>query len=379
MAPNNTSNEGNQMNWERLVAPCGKQQIESPKETPKYNSQLGTYNAAVTPMMVLLLGFSCGAYVYRDYEMDPRVEGWLLVGNMWGTVGISILYILFSVVWGPRWMRGRKPMQLTKFMIVYNAFQVLISLYMFLETGLAGWFFDYNYRCQPCDHSNSFNGIRMARAAHWYFLSKQLDFIDTFLFILRGKLNQVTMLHIIHHSCMFMSMWFGVQHTPGGHITFMGFLNTFVHVIMYSYYLLAAMGPRVRPYLWWKRYLTTLQLTQFVLIFLHAAQLLVFPCEGVPTSLVLWTLLYAFIFFVLFINFYVEAYLFGPNRKKGASAAVQNKEQNGKSNGQLDGQQSNGLYESKQQHSNSNGNSNITSFMNGRVKHRQPSSSSVVQ
>ena len=52
----------------------------------------------------------------------------------------------------------------------------------------------------------------------------------------------------------------------------MGFLNTFVHTVMYSYYLLAALGPRVRPYLWWKKYLTKLQLTQFVAIFLHAAQ-----------------------------------------------------------------------------------------------------------
>lgn len=43
-------------------------------------------------------------------------------------------------------------------------------------------------------------------------------------------------------------------------------------------------------------------------------QLLVFPCKGVPTSLVLWTLLYAFIFFALFINFYVKAYLFGTER-----------------------------------------------------------------
>jgi hypothetical protein len=37
-------------------------------------------------------------------------------------------------------------------------------------------------------------------------------------------------------------------------------LNTFVHIIMYSYYLLAALGPRFQKYVWWKKYLTVLQM-----------------------------------------------------------------------------------------------------------------------
>ena len=37
-------------------------------------------------------------------------------------------------------------------------------------------------------------------------------------------------------------------------------LNTFVHIIMYAYYMLAAMGPKVQKYLWWKKYLTVLQM-----------------------------------------------------------------------------------------------------------------------
>ena len=37
-------------------------------------------------------------------------------------------------------------------------------------------------------------------------------------------------------------------------------VNSFIHVLMYSYYGLAAMGPNVARYLWWKKYLTILQL-----------------------------------------------------------------------------------------------------------------------
>lgn len=46
----------------------------------------------------------------------------------------------------------------------------------------------------------------------------------------------------------------------GGHGTFSNIVNNLVHVIMYSYYMVAAMGPKYQKYLWWKKHLTTLQL-----------------------------------------------------------------------------------------------------------------------
>lgn len=50
----------------------------------------------------------------------------------------------------------------------------------------------------------------------------------------------------------------------GGHGTFFGLLNTFVHIVMYSYYALAALGPQVQRYLWWKKYITVLQMVSLV-------------------------------------------------------------------------------------------------------------------
>ena len=44
-----------------------------------------------------------------------------------------------------------------------------------------------------------------------------------------------------------------------------GLINSFVHVIMYLYYGLAAFGPSMSKYLWWKRYLTCLQLVSMCL------------------------------------------------------------------------------------------------------------------
>jgi len=37
-------------------------------------------------------------------------------------------------------------------------------------------------------------------------------------------------------------------------------INSFTHVLMYTYYGLSALGPHMQKYLWWKKYLTRVQL-----------------------------------------------------------------------------------------------------------------------
>lgn len=41
-------------------------------------------------------------------------------------------------------------------------------------------------------------------------------------------------------------------------------LNSLVHTVMYGYYGLSALGPSVQKYLWWKKYITQLQLVRFL-------------------------------------------------------------------------------------------------------------------
>jgi hypothetical protein len=41
---------------------------------------------------------------------------------------------------------------------------------------------------------------------------------------------------------------------------FHSMINAGVHVIMYFYYGLSSAGPRFQKYLWWKKYLTAVQL-----------------------------------------------------------------------------------------------------------------------
>lgn len=100
----------------------------------------------------------------------------------------------------------------------------------------------------------------------------------------------------------------------GGHSTFFGLLNTFVHIIMYTYYLLAALGPNVQKYLWWKKYLTTLQMIQFLAIIIHAFQLFFVECNY-PKAFVWWIGMHAVMFFFLFKEFYKQQYT-KPSKQK---------------------------------------------------------------
>jgi len=154
----------------------------------------------------------------------------------------------------------------------------------------------------------------MVNVCWWYYFSKFTEFMDTIFFVLRKKDRHISTLHVIHHGVMPMSVWFGVKFTPGGHSTFFGLLNTFVHIIMYSYYLLAALGPNVQKYLWWKKYLTSLQMVQFLAIMIHAFQLLFIDCNY-PKAFVWWIGMHAVMFFFLFKEFYKQQYA-KPSKQK---------------------------------------------------------------
>ncbi|XP_029048654.1 elongation of very long chain fatty acids protein AAEL008004-like isoform X2 [Osmia bicornis bicornis] len=266
-----------------------------------------------------------------DKHADQRTTNWFLMSSPFPTLFICLSYVYVVKVIGPKWMENRKPFQLKNALIAYNLFQMLFSAWLFYECLMGGWWGHYSFRCQPVDYSNNPTAVRMVHACWWYYFSKFTEFMDTIFFVLRKKNDHVSTLHVIHHGCMPMSVWFGVKFTPGGHSTFFGLLNTFVHIVMYTYYLLAAMGPRVQPYLWWKKYLTVFQMIQFVVVMIHAFQLLFINCNY-PKAFVWLIGLHATMFFFLFNEFYQQSYL---QRRKPLKKDQQNHHANGVSNGTI--------------------------------------------
>lgn len=85
---------------------------------------------------------------------------------------------------------------------------------------------------------------------------------------------------------------------------------------MYFYYMVSAMGPKYQKFLWWKKYMTTIQLVQFVLILTYMIIIGAKDCK-MPKSLTFFFVVNALIFLFLFGNFYRKTY--NKNRKADAT------------------------------------------------------------
>jgi elongation of very long chain fatty acids protein 7 len=85
--------------------------------------------------------------------------------------------------------------------------------------------------------------------------------------------------------------------------------NSFVHILMYAYYLVAALGPKYQKYIWWKQHMTTIQMVQFIAIMVHGFQLVFYDDCDFPWQLSLYIGAHGILFFILFSQFYISSYL----------------------------------------------------------------------
>ncbi|XP_068594700.1 elongation of very long chain fatty acids protein 7a isoform X2 [Brachionichthys hirsutus] len=253
---------------------------------------------------------SSAALIYDGFvqNVDTRTDNWLLMSSPLPQIVIIASYIYFCTSFGPRMMENRKAFDLKRVLIVYNFGIVALSLYMIYEFVKSGWGMGYSFGCDLIDYSDSPQALR--------------------------KNSQVTFLHVYHHSIMPFTWWFGVRYAAGGMGTFHALLNCFVHVIMYTYYGLTAMGPKYQKYLWWKKYLTTIQLIQFVLVTSHISQyFFINDCYYQYPVFIYVISLYGLIFLFLFLNFWYHAYTKGKRLPKVLQAQAWSHHTNGIMNG----------------------------------------------
>ncbi|XP_023935599.2 elongation of very long chain fatty acids protein [Bicyclus anynana] len=219
---------------------------------------------------------------------------------------ILAVYLLYVLKIGPALMTKREPYKLKAALVLYNGAQVIGSFYL----------------AQKCFKQLIYQGL-LPKTCHiniesereeilftiWlYFAAKVSELLDTVFFVLRKKDNQITFLHLYHHSIMMVGTWAYLKHWPSTTLFFIGFLNSTVHVFMYTYYGLAALGPEVAKYIFWKKYITKFQLVQFVCIIIHYILAVRHsecpPSSGVATFIACNT----GFFLLLFLNFYRQSY-----------------------------------------------------------------------
>jgi len=84
-----------------------------------------------------------------------------------------------------------------------------------------------------------------------------------------------------------------------------GLLNTFVHTIMYTHYLMTSMKIDTNS---WKKYITQLQIVQFFIILLHYMQLFWEDCGYPKWPAYVMVPQYLFMM-ILFGDFYYKTYV----------------------------------------------------------------------
>lgn len=90
-----------------------------------------------------------------------------------------------------------------------------------------------------------------------FYVSKYYELADTAILLIKGKPS--SFLQTFHHSGSIIGMWImTTTHAPAAWIFVL--FNSFIHTIMYFYYLLTCLGYRPT----WKKILTTMQIIQFL-------------------------------------------------------------------------------------------------------------------
>ncbi|XP_028966471.1 elongation of very long chain fatty acids protein AAEL008004-like [Galendromus occidentalis] len=238
---------------------------------------------------------------------DPRLKGYPFVGQAWFPIIVCGAYLWFVYVAGPKLMANRKAFELRIPIMIHNAFMVVTNMFFFYKFLKNSYFANYSLFCQGMTYATDENSMEIVHWGYWYLLLRILDFFDTVFFVLRKKTDHVTFQHVSHHFCCVFSGHLWVTLGMDGQTLAGLCINSFVHICMYTYYFLAACGPQFKKYLWWKKYLTKMQIYQHIFLVFHGVVPIFYDC-GYPKFFIYLGVPQGLLGLGLFLNFYVLAY-----------------------------------------------------------------------
>jgi len=182
-----------------------------------------------------------------------------------------------------------------------------------------------------CDSERKFT---LGVPVFWYyifFLSKFYELFDTVIIAL--KKNSIIFLHVYHHCITVVLVYVMMaNHVAVSWVAMSA--NSMVHVPMYFYYGISALGMNA----WWKKYITLLQIIQFVADLLANFVGFAYHYTGHNCSGPLWAWWFGqgilFSFLLLFLQFYASSYKRGSDHKgKEAHSNGHSSKNAGASNG----------------------------------------------
>ncbi|CAO0795327.1 unnamed protein product [Mucor circinelloides] len=221
----------------------------------------------------------------------------------------------FVIIFGGReLMKHRAPYKLQKLFQLHNLLLTVVSaaLLVLIVEQIFPQLYHHGLLYAICSPRNWTQKLELLYYLN--YLVKYWELIDTVFLVLKKK--KLEFLHYYHHSLTMVLCYTqlnGQTTVSWVPIT----LNLMVHVLMYYYYFRTAAGAKI----WWKKYLTTLQITQFIIdlgivyfctyTYFSYTYIPILPdwgsCAGTETSALFGCALLSS-YLLLFINFYRLTY-----------------------------------------------------------------------
>ncbi|KAJ8682488.1 hypothetical protein QAD02_018280 [Eretmocerus hayati] len=253
-------------------------------------------------------------HYYNIEQADPRTNEWFLVQNPVYIILALFGYSYFVLNYGPKFMEKRKPYCLKSFIFYYNIFQIVSNAIIVYVMYTSGWSTEFTLGCEPVRTTTRPIDMRMIGITQWTLLIKIIDLVETMVFVLRKKYNQISFLHVYHHISTVLVTYLCVKYLPGGMLTMQMIVNGSVHVVMYTYYLLSSLGPSVQGILNpIKPYITRIQIVQFLFLVSHQSQAFLPSCP-IPKKAPLMIVGNLVLNLLLFLNFYRKNYSKRPKK-----------------------------------------------------------------
>ncbi|RQM22654.1 hypothetical protein B5M09_005401 [Aphanomyces astaci] len=200
-------------------------------------------------------------------------------------------------------LRKRHPF-VTALSVVHNFLLAVYSGWTFYNSASI---FYHHYQTNP-GYSNF---MCDASGKHWSIISWYLptdlpfyEFVDSWIVYLKG--DKPILLQTYHHAGIILCMYCLIQAQATAPALVVTSFNSFIHTIMYTYYLFATLGYR-SPY---AKYLTMAQLTQFLVgISLTVPSYFVAGCNNTNQTYGIAAIhVYTVILIYLFAMFFAKRY-----------------------------------------------------------------------
>ncbi|KAG1142921.1 hypothetical protein G6F37_006019 [Rhizopus arrhizus] len=147
----------------------------------------------------------------------------------------------------------------TTFVFLHNLFLSIYSGVTFVNMvqALHRLFTNYSVHDAYCDVDGSFWDEALGYWGYLFYLSKFYEVVDTAIILIKGRRS--SLLQTYHHSGAMITMWSGIRYKAQPIWIFVVF-NSLIHSIMYMYYAFTSIGLHPPG----KRYLTSMQISQFL-------------------------------------------------------------------------------------------------------------------